>query len=90
MLLPIQDTLRQGLECCERSFDQSVFFRRLAAGDMTPSELAYVFGQYGHFRLQLHRWFAVCMLLSGDASQPAQREAILALADSRRFWTICP
>jgi pyrroloquinoline quinone (PQQ) biosynthesis protein C len=78
---PEQQILHDVLECCERRFDNSVFFRRLAVGAMTPAPLQYVFGQYGHFRLQLHRWFAVCMILAKDASQPAQRQAILALAD---------
>jgi hypothetical protein len=68
-------------EQCERRFDQSVFFEHLAAGAVTGEALAYIFGQYGHFRIQLHRWFAVCMLLAKDASQPAQRQSIMALAD---------
>jgi len=68
-------------EHCERRFDQSVFFQRLAAGALTGDALGYVFGQYGHFRIQLHRWFAVCILLAKDASQPAQRQSIMALAD---------
>jgi thiaminase len=78
---PEQRILHEALESCERSFDQCAFFRRLASGDLAPAALQYVFGQYGHFRLQLHRWFAVCIILTKDASQPAQREAILALAD---------
>jgi hypothetical protein len=78
---PEQEILREALERCERRFDQGVFFERLAAGAMTPAALKYVFGQYGHFRVQLHRWFATCILLAKDASQPAQRQAILALAD---------
>ena len=77
---PEQHVLGEALERCARRFDESLFFRRLAAGAMTPSVLKYVFGQYGHFRLQLHRWFAVCILLAKDASQPAQRQAIVALA----------
>ena len=68
-------------EQCERRFDQSVFFERLAAGAVTGEALGYIFGQYGHFRVQLHRWFAVCILLAKDASQPAQRQSIMALAD---------
>jgi pyrroloquinoline quinone (PQQ) biosynthesis protein C len=78
---PEQRILQEVLECCERRFDHSVFFRRLALGDVTPAALKYMFGQYGHFRLQLQRWFAACIILIKDASQPAQREAILALAD---------
>jgi len=66
---------------CERRFDQSVFFQRLAAGAVTADALGYIFGQYGHFRVQLHRWFAFCILLATDASQPAQRQSIMALAD---------
>ncbi len=68
-------------EQCERRFDQSAFFERLAAGAITGEALGYIFGQYGHFRIQLHRWFAVCILLARDASQPAQRQSIMALAD---------
>jgi hypothetical protein len=67
-------------EQCERRFDQSVFFRRLIAGAVTSEALRYIFGQYGHFRIQLHRWFAVCILLAKDASQPLQRQSIMALA----------
>jgi hypothetical protein len=78
---PEEQILREALERCERRFDQGAFFRRLAAGAMTPAALKYVFGQYGHFRIQLHRWFATCIVLAKDASQPAQRHAILALAD---------
>ena len=69
------------LERCERRFDESVFFRRLSAGAITTEALRYIFEQYGHFRVQLHRWFAVCIILAKDASDPAQRQAILALAD---------
>jgi thiaminase len=78
---PEQQILHEVLDRCERRFDQSAFFRRLAVGELTPTALKYVFGQYGYFRLQLQRWFAVCIVLIKDASQPAQREAILALAD---------
>ena len=76
-----QQVLDEALERCERRFDHAVFFGRLAGGTLTPAALRYVFGQYGHFRLQLHRWFAACIVLAGDASQPAQRQAILALSD---------
>jgi thiaminase len=68
-------------EQCVRRFDESVFFQRLAAGVVTGEALGYIFGQYGHFRIQLHRWFAFCILLAKDASQPAQRQSIMALAD---------
>ena len=68
-------------ESCERRFDRSIFFERLAAGAVTGEGLAYIFGQHGHFRIQLHRWFALCILLAKDASQPAQRQSIMALAD---------
>jgi len=78
---PEQRILREALECCARRFDQSVFFRRLALGDVTPPALKYLFGQYGHFRLQLQCWFAACIVLIKDASEPVQREAVLALAD---------
>jgi len=78
---PEQRILHEMLECCERRFEQGLFFRRLALGDLTPAALKYVFGQYGHFRLQLQCWFAACIVLIKDASQPAQRQAILALAD---------
>lgn len=76
-----QSFLDDLLERSERRFDESTFFRRLAAGAITTEALAYIFGQYGHFRVQLHRWFAACILLVKDASDPAQRQAILALAD---------
>lgn len=66
---------------CERRFDQSRFFKQVASGPITTAALGYVWGQYGHFRLQLHRWFAACMLLAQDASQPAQRWAVMSLAD---------
>jgi hypothetical protein len=68
-------------EQCELSFDRSAFFKQLAAGAVSGEALRYVFGQYGHFRIQLHRWFAVCIFLAQDASQPAQRQSIMALAD---------
>ena len=76
-----QQILRDALERCERRFEHSVFFRRLAAGAITLAAMKYVFGQYGHFRVQLHTWFATCIVLAKDASQPVQRETILALAD---------
>jgi hypothetical protein len=78
---PEQKILQEVLECCERRFAHSSFFRRLAVGILTPAALKYVFGQYGHFRLQLQRWFAACIVLTKDASDPAQRQATLALAD---------
>ena len=68
-------------EQCERRFDRSAFFNQLAAGAVSAEALRYVFGQYGHFRIQLHGWFAVCIFLAKDASQPAQRQSIMALAD---------
>jgi thiaminase len=68
-------------EQCERSFDRSTFFKRLAAGAVSAEALRYIFGQYGHFRIQLHRWFAVCIFLAKDASQPPQCQSIMALAD---------
>jgi len=74
--------LLQGLRTqCERRFDQSRFFTQVASGAITKAALAYVFGQYGHFRLRLHSWFAACMLLVRDASQPAQRWAVMSLAN---------
>lgn len=66
---------------CERAFDASQFFRCLAAGELTPARVRYVFGQYGHFRLQLHRWFGLCISKASNCAEPAQRQAILALAD---------
>jgi hypothetical protein len=76
-----QQILHEALESCKRRFDQRAFFRRLSADELTSAELKYVFGQYGHFRVQLHRWFAGCIILIRDASEPAQRQAVLALAD---------
>jgi hypothetical protein len=66
---------------CERAFDASLFFQRLAAGELTPAQLRYVFGQYGHFRLQLHSWFGLCISKASNCAEPAQRRSILALAD---------
>jgi thiaminase len=66
---------------CERAFDASPFFQRLGTGELTPEQLRYVFGQYGHFRLQLHRWFGLCISKASNSAEPAERQAILALAD---------
>jgi thiaminase len=66
---------------CERAFDASPFFQRLTTRELTPAQLRYVFGQYGHFRLQLHRWFGLCISKASSCSEPAQRRALLALAD---------
>ena len=73
--------LHEALETCKRSFDECAFFRRLAADQLAPAAIKYVSGQYGHFRIQLHRWFAACISLNRDASEPAQRQAILALSN---------
>jgi hypothetical protein len=78
---PEKQVLDEALDSCKRSFEQATFFRRLAADQLTSAELKYVFGQYGHFRLQLHRWFAACIVLIRDASQPAQRQTILGLSE---------
>ena len=66
---------------CERAFDASLFFQRLATGELTPAQLRHVFGQYGHFRLQLHCWFGLCISKASNGAEPAQRQAILALSD---------
>src|SRR5215216_6008602 len=54
---------------CESRFDQSRFSTQLASGAITTAAVGYFLGQYGHFRLQLHQWFAACMLLAQDANQ---------------------
>jgi thiaminase len=66
---------------CERAFDARLFFQRLATGELTPEQLRYVFEQYGHFRLQLPSWFGLCISKATNCAEPAQRQAILALAD---------
>ena len=73
--------LHEALETCKRVFNECAFFRQLAADRLSPAAIKYAFGQYGHFRIQLHRWFAACVSLNRDASQPAQRQAILALSN---------
>jgi thiaminase len=72
---------RDAVKRCEKIFDESTFFRHLATGTLAPSRLKYMFGQYGHFRLQLHRWFGMCIVKAPNATDPVQREAIMALAD---------
>jgi thiaminase len=76
-----RDFVPDAVARCERAFDASPFFQRLATRELTPAQLRYVFGQYGHFRLQLHRWFGLCISKASDSSEPAQRRAIVALAD---------
>lgn len=65
----------------ERALDRSEFFAALSRGEISPGTMAYVFGQYGFFRLQLHTWFAVCLLKANNAADPTQRSTIMALAD---------
>jgi thiaminase len=69
------------IERCERAFDARLFFQRLTRGELTPEQLRYVFGQYGHFRLQLPSWFGLCISKATNCAEPAQRRAILALSD---------
>jgi len=76
-----QRVLDESISSCERTFDASLFFHRLATQAISAESLRYVFGQYGHFRLQLHRWFGICIVKTSNASDPAQRHAIMALAD---------
>lgn len=65
----------------ERALDRSEFFSAISHQEVGQHVMAYVFGQYGFFRLQLHTWFAVCLLKAKNAADPAQRSAIMALAD---------
>lgn len=72
--------LRASLDSASLAFDGSVFFQLLAANRLPAPALRHVFGQYAHFCSQLHRWVAACLLLTRDAIQPAQSQAVQVLA----------
>src|SRR5262249_38731173 len=76
-----RDVCTTASACCERVFEGSTFFDLLASGRMQPGLLGYVFAQYGFFRIQLHRWFGVCIMKASNAAEPTQRDAVMALAD---------
>jgi hypothetical protein len=69
------------IRCCERAFDGSAFFQALAAGAVDEGLMRYAFLQYRFFRDQLHRWFGLCIVKGPSCRDPAQKAAIMALAD---------
>jgi hypothetical protein len=71
----------QTINHCQRALDRSAFFRALAAGTVDGPLLQYAFAQYGFFRDQLHRWFALCIVKAPDCREPGHKAAIMALAD---------
>jgi len=76
-----EELAARAISFCHEIFDASPFFRALAAGELEPAMMRYAFAEYGHFRIQLHRWFALVMMKAPNAADPGQRAAIMALAD---------
>ena len=81
LALRVSDMCTSASVYCERAFEVSRFFKLLDSGGVTSALLGYVFAQYGFFRIQLHRWFCLCIMKASNAAEVLQRDAIMALAD---------
>lgn len=66
---------------CHQVLDSSRFFSLLKTGDLTLPLMQYVFLQYHHWRDRLHQWFGLCIVKAESCTDPAQKSAILSLAD---------
>jgi len=59
---------------------RSAFFSRLNRGEVSMENLRYVFKQYEYWRNSFHTWFGLCILKSGDASDPTVSKIVEELA----------
>lgn len=59
---------------------RSAFFSRLNRGAISVEKLRYVFRQYEYWRNSFHTWFGLCILKSGDASNPIASKIVEELA----------
>jgi thiaminase len=66
--------------CCNEALDRGQFFQLLRARAIAAPLMQYVFLQYGFWRDQFHKWFALCILKSGSCDEPDQKNAVMALA----------
>lgn len=66
---------------CQRALERSRFFNLLAANNLDPGTLKYVFGQFYLWRNIFHTWFGFAIEKSGTCALPEAKEAILSLAE---------